>query len=107
MSSQPTSCSAHGQQTSFSIEALYTSIGGSPWKNFPLSVVRIYYLAGELKEKHEDEDNDERIENGTLEDISESEFDVPRRSTTVCRIPELFSLVQEGVEVVFMASKSE
>ena len=26
-----------------SIEALYTSIGGTPCKNFPLSVVRLYY----------------------------------------------------------------
>jgi len=51
MSSKPTSCFAHevpfsvvnaGQPTSFSIEALYTSIGGTPCKNFPLSVVRPY-----------------------------------------------------------------
>jgi len=50
VSSQPTSCFAHelpfsvvnaGQPTSFSIEALYTSIGGIPCKNFPLSVVRL------------------------------------------------------------------
>ena len=52
VSSQPTSCFAHeqpfsvanaGQPTSFSIGALYTSIGGTPCKNLPLSVVRIYY----------------------------------------------------------------
>jgi len=52
VNSQPTSCFAHelpfsvvnaGQPTSFSIEALYTSIGGTPCKNLPLSVVRLYY----------------------------------------------------------------
>ncbi len=52
VSSQPTSCFAHElpftvanacRPTSFSIKALYTSIGGTPCKNFPLSVVRIYY----------------------------------------------------------------
>jgi hypothetical protein len=64
------------------------------------------HLAGELKKKHEDENDDEWIENGTLEDISESKFDVSWGSSSVCRITELFSLVQEGVEVVFMASKS-
>jgi hypothetical protein len=51
VSSQPTSFFAHelpfsvanaGRPTSFSIEALYTSIGGTPCKNFPLSVVRLY-----------------------------------------------------------------
>ena len=50
VSSQPTSCFAHelpfsvanaGQQTSFSIEALNTSIRGAPCKNFPLTVIRI------------------------------------------------------------------
>ena len=53
VSSQPTSCFAHeqpfsvanaGQPTSFSIGALYTSIGGTPCKNFPLSVVRLYFV---------------------------------------------------------------
>jgi len=32
-----------GRPNEFSIEALYTSIGGTPCKNFPLSVVRLYY----------------------------------------------------------------
>jgi len=52
VSSQQTSCFAHeqpfsvvnaGQPTSISIEALYTSIGGTPCKHFPSSVVRLYY----------------------------------------------------------------
>jgi len=38
----PFSAVIAGQPTSFSIEALYTSIGGTPCKNFPLSVVRLY-----------------------------------------------------------------
>jgi hypothetical protein len=51
VSSQPTLCFAHGlpftvanavRPTSFSIWALYTSIGGHTCKNLPLSVVRIY-----------------------------------------------------------------
>ncbi len=53
VSSQPTSCFDHeltfsvanaGQPTSFSIEALYTSIGETPFKNFPLSVVKLWSL---------------------------------------------------------------
>ncbi len=53
VSSKPTSCFVHeqpfsvanaGQPTSFSIGALYTSTGGTPCKNLPLSVVRIYYI---------------------------------------------------------------
>ncbi len=52
MSSLPTMCFSHelpftvvnaGRPTSFSIEALYMSIRGIPCKNFPLSVVRLYY----------------------------------------------------------------
>jgi hypothetical protein len=58
VSSQPTLCFAHeqpfsvsnaGQPTSVSIGALYTSIGGTPCKNLPLSVVRIYYTTDETK----------------------------------------------------------
>jgi hypothetical protein len=33
-----------GRPTSFSIQALNTSIGGTPCKNLPLSVVRLYLL---------------------------------------------------------------
>ncbi len=59
VSLQPTRCFAHGlpfsvlndgQPTSFSIEALYTSIVGAPCKIFPLIVVRIYYFqAGRIQ----------------------------------------------------------
>jgi len=41
-----------GQPTSFSIEALYTSIGGTPCKNFPLSVVRLYSKGTKMIGKH-------------------------------------------------------
>ncbi len=53
LSSQPTSCFAHelpfsvvnaGQPNSFSIEALYTSIGESPCKNFPSCKDKIFFL---------------------------------------------------------------
>ena len=38
--------SVAGWPTSCSIEALYTSIGGTPGENLPLSVVRLYYRLG-------------------------------------------------------------
>jgi len=53
VSLQPNLCFAHelpfsvvnaGQPTSFSIKALFPSIGGTPCKNYPLSVVRLYYI---------------------------------------------------------------
>ena len=65
------------------------------------------YLAGELKEKHEYEDDDERIEDRAGEDLFELELDDSGSSAAVGRVTELLRLVKQRVEIVLVPGKSE
>jgi ABC-type transporter Mla MlaB component len=65
------------------------------------------YLAGELKEKHQYEDDDERIEDRAGEDLFELELDDSGSSAAVGRVTELLRLVKQRVKVVLVPGKSE
>ena len=60
-----------------------------------------------MKEKHEDEDDDEGIEDRAGEDLFEVELHDSGSSPAVGRVAELLGLVQQSVKVVLVAGKSE
>ena len=66
----------------------------------------VHNLSRKLKQEHEDEDDDERVEDWAREDLPELELDDPGVPAAVRRVSELLRLVQQRVQVVLVAGKA-